>query len=194
MGGNRWTTVGSHKQTFRSSSFADVAKWSVNAVRAGDSRTRGGRRPLPYPQFHFSTSEFVLTSQLGHRNRFYDGSVLGDGDEVVVPGDPARPLPDRRGRRRRGRLRQRGARTAHRAEVELGGRRREGRVTLPAVTVSGPPIVSVDRRRRLDFLVVVHFLREPLLREARPRCRRKKDMFLLRDEYFVEPQYLPVMS
>ena len=56
-------------------------------------------------------------------------------------------------------------------------------LVLPPVIVSGPPIVSVDRRRRMDFLVVVHVLRLPLLTETRTRCRRKRNGHrLLRDK------------
>ena len=163
---------GPHKQAARSSFFvADVAKRFATAP-PGDTSRRDGSSPFP----PFRSVPLSRRSQLGHRDRLYDGAVSRDRDEVVVLGDPARlrRRPRRRRRWRRRRRRQRSPRAAHRAEVELGGRGRQGRVTLrlPSVMLSGPPRVSVDRRR-LDVLLVVQVLRVPRRTESSPRCGRE---------------------
>lgn len=165
LGENRWSTVA----VGRGLTNRRLVPLSSLLTSQSGSRRRHPGTLLSLPSIPFL---FPRRSQLGHRDRLYDGAVSRDRDEVVVLGDPARlrRRPRRRRRWRRRRRRQRSPRAAHRAEVELGGRGRQGRVTLrlPSVMLSGPPRVSVDRWR-LDVLVVVQVLRVPRRTEASPR-------------------------
>ena len=175
LGENRWSTVAVGRGL---TNRRLIPLYSLLTSQSGSrgrhpGTLRGGTSPLP--SLHFVPFPFPRRSQLGHRDRLYDGAVSRDRDEVVVLGDPARLRRRPRRRRRWRRLRrQRSPRAAHRAEVELGGRGRQGRVTLrlPSVMLSGPPRVSVDRWR-LDVLVVVQVLRVPRRTEASPPCGRK---------------------